>query len=176
MREYLAKAQKLLDNCKLETRHWILVRTFVISVCYFFAGLLMAAFWVWITPPVFLGDMPDWSKMPLSVLIFSLGWFGYLTWGFSVGWLFNVNAALRVPTAEKLWEHRAAVTDVPFTVLGHALYLGLIIVALIFLEGEIEQIEKFAQSGQASGFFIGILAGFAEKRVRDFMNSLFDRF
>jgi hypothetical protein len=65
--------------------------------------------------------------------------------------------------------------NVRLALLGHVLFLALIIVALIFLEGRFEPVDDFAHYKPPSEFFLGILAGFAEKRVRDFTSSLFDR-
>ena len=70
-------------------------RVLLIAVCYLLVGLFMAGLWELITPPLFLRGVPGWSKLPLDVAIFCLGWLGYLSIGFSVGWLFNVVSALR---------------------------------------------------------------------------------
>lgn len=175
VRECLAKASRQLDASKFDMRRRIFMRAFSMAIVYFAAGLALAVLWELITPPVFLANAPQWSKIPLAVAIFSLGWLAYLAVGFSVGWLFNVMSALRVPTQEKLSEYHAAVESKAFAMLGHAIYLSLFVVALIFLEGQIEQLETFAAEGQRAGFFLGVVAGFAEKRIRDLTGSLFDR-
>jgi hypothetical protein len=167
--------RKLLDSGAIEMRNRILNEVLRLSVWYFLAGCAIAVLWELITPTHFWLSAPGWAKMPLNVATYCLGWLGYLLIGFSVGWLFNVASALRTPTPEKLAEHHAAVENFLFAFIGHALLLSLIIVAIVFLEGQFEAVEKFALDDPPSGFFLGILTGFAEKRVRDFASSMFDR-
>lgn len=138
-------------------------------------GFAAGIVWLLVEPYAPWGWLPRGMDLAANYVLLVLGWAGFTLVGFSIGWLFQTAAVVRIQSREDTVKLATALRQRRAHVVYSSVLCVIIVIAMFFFDGfaKINEELSIQLTSAPWAILLGLIAGIAEsaalfERIRDF--------